>query len=86
MNPDNTVNVPRRVQKQINQLPVTVQDRMTKALLSLGSEPRPVASRNLKGREGYRLRVGDYRAIYRVDDDNQEVTVLRVGHRRDVYR
>ena len=59
---------------------------MIKALLSLGHEPRPVGSRNLKGREGYRFRVGNYRAIYRVDDDNQEVTVLRIGHRRDIYR
>lgn len=86
MTPDYTVNIPRRIQKRINQLPATVQNRMINALLTLGSEPRPVGSRNLKGREGYRLRVGNYRAIYRIDDASQEVTVLRVGHRKDVYR
>lgn len=59
MNPNYTVNVPRKAQKQINQLPSTVQNRMIEALLSLGREPRPAEVRNLK------LRVGHRRDVYR---------------------
>jgi mRNA interferase RelE/StbE len=40
----------------------------------------------LSGRDGWRIRVGDYRVIYEVDDEQQMVTVVHIGHRRDVYR
>ena len=42
--------------------------------------------RKLSGREGWRIRVGSYRVVYEIDDELQVVTVLHVGHRRDVYR
>lgn len=48
-------------------------------------DPRPPASRPLRGRDGYRVRVGDYRILYAVQDDVLRVIVVTLGHRRDVY-
>jgi mRNA interferase RelE/StbE len=81
-----SVGVERKAQKQIARLPATTQDRIEDALQALANDPRPRSSRRLRGREGLRLRVGDYRVIYEIDDDRQIVTILQVGHRRDVYR
>ena len=81
-----SVGVQRRAQKQIARLPATTQDRIEDALQSLANDPRPRSSRKLRGREGVRLRVGDYRVIYEVDDGRRTITILQIGHRRDVYR
>jgi mRNA interferase RelE/StbE len=81
-----SVGVQRRAQKQIARLSATTQDRIENALQALADDPRPRNSRKLRGRESLRLRVGDYRVIYEVDDDRQVVTVFQVGHRRDIYR
>ena len=61
--------------------------RIRGAVLKLAAEPRPPGARALKDRPGYlRVRVGDYRIIYTIEDDVLRVLVVRVGHRRDVYR
>ena len=60
--------------------------RIRQAIDELAEEPRPRNSLTLRGREGRRLRVGDYRIIYEVDDGTRTVTITAVGHRRDVYR
>jgi mRNA interferase RelE/StbE len=51
----------------------------------LAEDPRPPGARALQGRPGLRVRVGDYRIIYTVEDDVLLVVVVRLGHRRDVY-
>ncbi len=58
----------------------------TRALHRLEDNPRPHGVVKLKGSDLWRIRVGDYRAVYHIDDDHMLVTVLRVGHRREVYR
>lgn len=79
--------VPRRVQKQMLALPQTVYDRVREHLAQLGQDPRPPGVRKLKGQaDTYRLRVGDYRIIYTIDDAAQQVQVMTVEHRKDVYR
>lgn len=60
--------------------------RLRDTIRSLGEEPRPRGSKKLVARDGWRLRVGDYRVAYEVDDRAPSVTVLDIGHRRDVYR
>ena len=72
-------------EKEMNRLPATVHARLSKRLLSLEDNPRPRGVRKLSGREEYRLRVGDYRILYTIDDKNHIVTVVAVGHRREVY-
>ena len=60
--------------------------RIEGAIALLAEDPRPPASRPLKGRPGYRVRVGDSRIIYTVQDDILLIVVVTLGHRRDVYR
>ena len=59
--------------------------RIAGAIELLARDPRPPASRQLRGRPGYRVRIGDYRLIYTIDDGVLLVVVLRLGHRKDVY-
>lgn len=60
--------------------------RIHGAITLLAHDPRPPGARPLQGRPGLRVRVGDYRIIYTVQDDVLLVVVVTVGHRRDVYR
>ena len=61
------------------------RDRIRGAIALLGQDPRPPGARALKGHDGLRVRVGDYRIIYTVHDDVLLVVVVTLGHRRDVY-
>ena len=62
------------------------RDRIRGAIELLAVDPRPPASRPLRGRDAYRVRVGDYRIIYTIEDAVLLVVVVTLGHRRDVYR
>ena len=64
----------------------TMRPRIEGAIALLAQDPRPPASRPLRGRAGYRVRVGDYRIIYTIQDDLLLIVVVALGHRRDVYR
>jgi mRNA interferase RelE/StbE len=76
-----------KVEKAIARLPEDAYQRMNDAIVdALAEDPRPPGCEKLSGREGYRIRVGEWRAIYRVDDQQRRVDVVRVAHRRDVYR
>jgi mRNA interferase RelE/StbE len=76
----------RRAQKELAQLPREAYSQVSDAIRALAQDPRPPGCLKLRGRDGWRLRVGDYRVIYEIDDRQRSVTVLHVGHRRDVYR
>jgi len=75
----------RRAQKELADLPKADYERVRDAVAALAGNPRPAGCKKLVGREGWRLRSGDYRVIYEVDDAQKKVTVLHIGHRRDVY-
>ena len=75
-----------RAQKQLAALPKSAYDRCKAAILRLVESPRPRGSLKLTGRDGRRVRVGDYRIVYEIDDHAHSVTILDVGHRRDIYR
>lgn len=72
--------------RQLRELDPQVARRVQGAIELLAVDPRPPASRPLRGRPGYRVRIGDYRLLYTVQDDVLLVVLLRLGHRRDVYR
>lgn len=76
----------RRAQKELGQLPGGDYERVRDAVGARAENPRPPGSIKLTGREGWRIRVGNYRVIYEIDDEQSVVTVLHIGHRRDVYR
>jgi mRNA interferase RelE/StbE len=79
------VHIIRSVEKEMNRLPAAVHARLSRRILSLEDNPRPRGLKKLSGREEYRLRVGDYRILYIVDDRKHIVTIFAVGHRREVY-
>ena len=65
----------------------TVARRLANAIGELASEPRPPGCLLMKGGDGeFRIRVGDYRVVYDVRDEELVVLVLRLGHRREIYR
>lgn len=72
--------------KAIRKVHPAVAKRFKVAILALGTNPRPEGLKKLAGRDAYRVRVGDYRVIYTIVDDELVVTVIRVGHRNDIYR
>ncbi|WP_370651671.1 type II toxin-antitoxin system RelE/ParE family toxin [Microbacterium sp.] len=61
------------------------RDRIRGAIALLGEDPRPPGAQALRGRPGLRVRIGNYRVIYTVNDDVLVVAVIALGHRRDVY-
>lgn len=72
-------------EREIEKLPSSVHTRISVRILSLEDNPRPRGTKKLSGREEYRLRVGDYRVLYTIDDSNRVVIVFAVGHRGEVY-
>ena len=62
------------------------RERLQAAIALLAENPRPPNSRRLTGRSGYRVRVGDYRIIYTIDNGQLLIVVVTPGHRREVYR
>ena len=75
-----------QAQKQLADLPKGDYEKSRDAIFELAYNPRPPGCLKLKGREGWRIRVGNYRIIYEIDDTQKTVLVLHIGHRRDVYR
>ena len=72
--------------KDIERLSLQMQERVLEAVLALREEPRPPGTKKLLGLEGYRIRIGDYRVLFRIDDEVRLVTIYRVKHRREAYR
>jgi mRNA interferase RelE/StbE len=81
-----SIGILRRAQKELAQLPKQEYERIKEAIKNLSQDPRPTGCKKLSGREGWRVTVGDYRVIYEIDDPQQRLTVLHIGHRRDVYK
>lgn len=81
------VEIKNSARKELAALPAAVQRRLDAAILLLAETPRPRGSKKLTTDEDiYRVRVGDYRIVYQVRDDVLLVLVVRIGHRREVYR
>jgi len=73
--------------RQLRSLPAREQTRVGQTIDELATDPRPPGSQKLAGLENqWRVRVGDYRIIYEVRDRVLLVLVIRIGHRRDIYR
>lgn len=81
-----TVFVERYAQKQIMKLGKKAVLTIKTAISRLADNPRPQGYIKLKGEEAYRIRVGNYRILYEIDDDKVIVTIVAAGHRKDIYR
>ena len=76
----------KSVAKDLRGYPKQDVKRIMQRIRSLADEPRPPGCEKLSGRERYRIRQGDYRIIYEFEDGRLTVLIVKVGHRRDVYR
>ena len=74
------------VVKDLCSIPKKDVQRILRRIEGLADEARPVGVEQLSGDEKYRMRQGNYRILYAIDDDVITVTIVKVGHRRDVYR
>jgi len=74
------------VKKDLRKIPKTDIQRILKRIAALADDPRPAQAEMLTGDDKYRIRQGNYRILYAVEDDILTVCVVKVGHRRDVYR
>ena len=73
-------------QRQLRKLTLAIQKDLIALIESLADQPRPLGCKKLKGRQNqYRVRSGDYRIIYSIEDLSLMIRVIKVGHRRDVY-
>jgi mRNA interferase RelE/StbE len=72
--------------RELDALPKKERQRIVRRIQSLSDEPRPRGCEKLSGEEKYRIRQGDYRIVYSTSDRDLTVVVVKVGHRREVYR
>ena len=81
------VTVKKSAAKAISKLPKNVSNRLIPVIKKLGEEPRPAGAKKLQDREDlWRIRAGDYRVVYAIEDTIKIVDVVQVAHRRDIYR
>ncbi len=76
----------KSAQKSLAKIAETERNGIIYRIKLLEENPRPANSKKLKGRDAYRIRVGNYRVIYEIEDDKLIVLVIAIGHRSSVYR
>lgn len=78
----------KKAGKELIQLPSAVLPKVTLAIDDLASNPHPTGSKKLKGsdEDTWRIRIGDYRVIYVVEDEVRIINIRKIGHRKDVYK
>ncbi len=79
------ISVKKSAVKELGDIPKKELQKIVKKIQALSSEPKPQGSQKLSHQEQYRIRQGDYRVVYSVDDDNFKVHIIKVGHRREIY-
>ena len=81
-----SIDVKRSAARELGTIPKLDLRRILRRIRSPETEPRPHGCEKLSAQERYRIRQGDYRIVYSVDDAEHNVVVVKIGHRRDVYR
>ena len=75
----------KKAQNQLDKLSDNIAEPIIAAIAGLEENPRPKGCKKLKGREGYRIRTGNYRIIYDIFDTELIVDIITLGHRKDIY-
>ena len=83
---DYSIEILKSAQKQLGKIQSSDQERIINEIRALALNPRPFGSIKLRGRDAWRIRVGDYRIIYEIKDSMLVVFVVAIGHRREIYR
>lgn len=81
-----TVTSTPSAERDLRKLPSQVRSRIRLAIQALADDPRPPGAIKMQARDAWRIRVGNYRVVYLVDDATQTLTVIAAGDRRDVYQ
>lgn len=81
-----SLEIKRSAAKELAQLPAKDRGRVIARIQALAADPRPVGAEKLSGQERYRVRQGDYRILYEIEDAVLRIMVVKIGHRRDIYR
>jgi mRNA interferase RelE/StbE len=76
----------RKAQRELLEFSKGIIQRIASVIDDMEENPRPPGAKKLKGQEGYRIRQGDYRLLYAIDDKEHIVRIYRIGHRREIYR
>lgn len=80
------VRIKKSAEKEVRDLPTSALKRVAAAIQALAREPRPNGSQKLVGADAHRIRVGTYRILYSIDDEELVVEILAVRHRKEIYR
>lgn len=86
MNGPYRLRMKRSAERELRRLPSRDIERIVLEIQTLARNPRPLGCQKLATGEGYRIRHGNYRIVYSIDDDQKVVEIYKIGHRREVYR
>lgn len=76
----------KAARKQLDTLPLFISNKILEDISDLSSSPRPAGCKKLKGyKKVWRIRIGDYRVIYEIEDKRLRILIVAVGHRKDIY-
>ena len=81
-----SIEIKRSAAKELSQLPPKDRGRIVARIQALADDPRPVGAEKRSGQDRYRVRQGAYRILYEIEDQVLRIMVVKIGHRRDVYR
>lgn len=82
---DYKIEIKASAQKELRNLPNKELKKIIEKIGSLSTNPRPSGCKKLSGDEKYRIRIGNYRVLYRIEDEILVIFIVKVGHRKDVY-
>lgn len=81
-----TVVLSKKAVKQLDRLPEKISEGIIESIVSLEENPRPFGYKKLQGRDGYRIRYGNYRVIYDILEEILIVDIIELGHRKNIYK
>jgi len=84
--PNYVIVLSKKARKILDNLSDNIAEPIHDAIITLEENPRPVGYKKLKNRNAYRIRTGDYRIIYEIIDNKLIITIITIGHRKDIYK
>jgi mRNA interferase RelE/StbE len=80
------IRISEKAAKELDRIPEPVFGKIKEKIQKLGQNPQPAGAKRLAAWPGFRIRVGDYRLLYEIDQKHNRIIVYRIRHRKDVYR
>lgn len=80
------IEIERSALKALQKIPIKDRDKIIDTIEELSFDPRPIGAKKLTGRDGWRIRIGNYRVIYEIRDKICYILVLHIAHRKEIYR